>query len=338
MAMKSLSRMVATALMGAAALATSLVPALAADKVTFLTSWFAQAEHGGFYQALADGTYRRHGLDVTLVPGGPQVNNRMLLAAGKLDFYMGGNMVQAFAAVERNIPTVVVAALFQRDPQVLIAHPGESVETFADLKRLPTLFISQAGIATFWQWMKAAHGFRDEQVKPYTFNPQPFLADKRSAMQGYLTSEPYAIERASGIAPKVFLLADAGFDPYATTIEVTRATLAARPALVQRFVEASIIGWQNYLHGDGAAANALIKRHNPDMDDGKLAYAAAAMRRYGIVDSGDSLTLGIGAMTEQRMKAFFDSLVTASLARPETDWRRAFDPRFVNKGLIVRRP
>ncbi|MGL4287183.1 MAG: ABC transporter substrate-binding protein, partial [Phreatobacter sp.] len=288
---------------------------------------------GGFYQAVADGTYRRRGLDVTIVPGGPQVNNRLLLASGRLDFYMGGNMIQAFAAVDQNVPTTVVAALFQRDPQVLIAHPDQGIESFTDLKRLPTIFISQAGIATFWQWMKAEHGFRDDQLKPYTFNAQPFLADKRSAMQGYLTSEPYAIERSAGFAPKIFLLADSGFDPYATTIEINRSMLTERADTVQRFVEASIIGWYNYVYGDNTAANALIKRANPDMDDGKIGYAVARMRAHGIVDSGDSLALGIGALTEARVGSFFATMVKAGIVKPTLDWRRAFDPRFVNKGL-----
>ncbi|MBN8944465.1 MAG: ABC transporter substrate-binding protein [Rhizobiales bacterium] len=321
-----------------AGLTASALPARLAfgqgpERVSFGTNWVAQAEHGGFYQAVADGTYRRHGLDVTIVPGGPQVNNRLLLASGRLDFYMGGNMIQAFAAVDQNVPTTVVAALFQKDPQVLIAHPGQGMESFADLKRLPTLFISQAGVATFWQWMKAEHGFRDDQLKPYTFNAQPFLADKRSAMQGYLTSEPHAIERSAGFSPKVFLLADSGFDPYATTIEIHRAMLAERAATAQRFVEASIIGWYNYVYGDNAAANALIKRDNPDMDDGRIGYALARMREHGIVDSGDSLALGIGALTEARIGSFFATMVKAGIVRPNLDWRRAFDPRFVNKGL-----
>lgn len=322
-------------LVGLAA-AVPLSPALGRglEPVTFGTNWVAQAEHGGFYQAVADGTYRRHGLDVTLVPGGPQVNNRLKLAAGKLDFYMGGNMIQAFAAVEQNVPTVVVAALFQKDPQVLIAHPGQGIETFADLKRLPTIFVSQAGAATYWQWLKAEHGFRDEQLKPYTFNPQPFLADRQSAMQGYVTSEPHAIARAGGFRPNVFLLADAGFDPYATTIEIRRAMLAEREDTVKRFVEASIIGWQSFLGGDNRPAMALIKRDNPDMDDDRLGYATTALHDHGIVQTEATLTLGIGCMTEDRVRRFFEVMVKAGLARPTLDWRQSFDARFVNRGPL----
>src|SRR3954467_585300 len=249
------------------------------DKVSFGTNWVAQAEHGGFYQALADGTYRAHGLDVTIVPGGPNVNNRLLLPVGKLDFFMSANTLQSFDAVEQNIPTVTVAAMFQKEPQVLIAHPDAGVEKFEDLKRL-TLFVSKEGIVTYFQWLKADYGFDESKVKPYTFNAQPFLADKKSAMQGYVTSEPYAIETQGGFKPKIFLLADQGFDAYSTLIETRRELVEKKPDLVQRFVDASIVGWPNWLYGDNKAANAMIKRNNPEMTDELLAYSVGAMKRH----------------------------------------------------------
>src|SRR5262245_49093964 len=216
------------------------------DKVTFATNWVAQAEHGGFYQALVDGTYKKYGLDVTILPGGPNANHRLSLIAGRIEFYMSANTLQAFDAALQNIPTVSVAAIFQKEPQVLIAHPDQGIEKFEDLKKL-TLFISKEGVASYFQWMKRDFGFREEQVKPYTFNPQPFLADKRTAMQGYITSEPFAIEREARFKPKLFLLADQGFDSYSTLIETRRDLVEKNPALVQRFVDASIIGWYNYI-------------------------------------------------------------------------------------------
>src|SRR5262245_1528521 len=216
----------------------------ALDKVSFGTNWVAEAEHGGFYQALADGTYRNYGLDVTIVPGGPQVNNRILLPVGKLDFFMSANTLQAFDAVSQNVPTVVVAAMFQKDPQVLMVHPDQGIEDFTDLKRL-TLYISKEGIASYFQWLKADYGFRDAQVRPYMFNPQPFLADRQAAMQGYVSSEPYALEKFGRLRPKIFLLADYGFDSYSTLIETRRDLVEKRPEMVQRFVDASIIGWYN---------------------------------------------------------------------------------------------
>jgi NitT/TauT family transport system substrate-binding protein len=211
----------AVVLFTVAALTSS--PAAALDKVTFGTNWVAEGEHGGFYQALADGTYKKYGLDVTIVPGGPNANNRMLLLVDKLDFYLSANTLQGFDAVENNIPLVEIAALFQKDPQVLIAHPDQGIDTFEDLKKL-TLFISKEGVATYFQWLKTDYGFSDSQVKPYTFNPQPFLADKRSAMQGYVTSEPFVIEQQGKFEPKVFLLADEGFSGYSTLVE-TRGEL-----------------------------------------------------------------------------------------------------------------
>ena len=307
-----MARIAAILLILAAGLGAGLGPAAAHDPVRFGTNWVAEAEHGGFYQALADGTYDRYDLDVTIVPGGPNVNNRILLPVGKLDFFMSANTLQSFDAVEHNIPTVVVAASFQKDPQVLIAHPG--VEKFDDLKKL-TLFVSKEGMASYFQWLKKDYGFAESKVKPYTFNAQPFLADKNSAMQGYVTSEPYAIETQGDFTPKVFLLADHGFNAYSTLIETRRDLVEKQPDLVQRFVDASAIGWYHYLYGDSRPGNALIKKQNPEMTDALLAYSIAKMKQYGIVDSGDTLKLGIGAMTDARMKSFFDKMVRAGVVK-----------------------
>ena len=311
--------------------------AQALDKVSFGTNWVAEAEHGGFYQALADGTYKKYGLDVTIVPGGPNANNRILLPVGKIDFYMSANTLQAFDAVEQNVPTIEVASMFQKDPQVLIAHPDQNIKKLIDLKRL-TLFISKEGVATYFQWLKADFGFKEEQVKPYTFNPQPFLADKKSAMQGYVTSEPFAIEKQGNFKPKIFLLANEGFSSYSTLIETRRELVEKKPDLVQRFVDASIIGWYNYIYGDNKAANAIIKRENPEMSDDLLAYSVAKMKEYGIVDSGDSLSLGVGAMTDARMQDFFDKMVRAGVVKAGLDYRKSYTLKFVDKkvGLNLR--
>jgi NitT/TauT family transport system substrate-binding protein len=311
--------------------------AQALDKVSFGTNWVAEAEHGGFYQALADGTYKKYGLDVTIVPGGPNANNRILLPVGKIDFYMSANTLQAFDAVEQNVPTIEVASMFQKDPQVLIAHPDQNIKKLIDLKRL-TLFISKEGVATYFQWLKADFGFKEEQIKPYTFNPQPFLADKKSAMQGYVTSEPFAIEKQGNFKPKIFLLANEGFSSYSTLIETRRELVEKKPDLVQRFVDASIIGWYNYIYGDNKVANAIIKRENPEMPDDLLAYSVAKMKEYGIVDSGDSLSLGVGAMTDARMQDFFDKMVRAGVVKAGLDYRKSYTLKFVDKkvGLNLR--
>ena len=302
------------------------------DRVTFATNWVAQAEHGGFYQAVVDGTYKAHGLDVTIRPGGPNVNHRLLLASGRVDFAMTGNSLQSFEAVAQGVPTVAVAAIFQKDPQVLIAHPRRDIDRFEDLKGL-TLYISKEGLASFFQWMKHDFGFSERQVRPYTFNPQPFLADKRSAMQGYVTSEPFAIESQAGFKPKLFLLADQGFDAYSTLIETRHDVIETSPDLVQRFVDASIIGWMNYLYGDNSEANARIRRDNPEMTDAAIAYSIAQMKAFGIVDSGDTGKLGIGAMTDARMRAFFERMSRAGVVRADLDYRRSYTTRFVNRGI-----
>ena len=334
-------RMFARAVFLVAAAAGGNLPAAAqapdqmpADKVSFATNWVAEAEHGGFYQALADGTYRRYGLDVTIVPGGPQANNRLLLTAGRVDFYLSANTLQSFDAVAANVPTLAVAAMFQKDPQVLITHPGRDVNRPEDLRSL-TLYVSKEGMASYFQWLKAFYGLSEARVRPYTSNPQPFLADPRSAMQGYVTSEPFAIEKAAGEKPALLLLADWGFSSYSTLIETRRDLIADRPGVVQRFVDASIIGWYNYVYHDNGAANDLIRRQNPEMTDELLDWSVRQMRDYGIVDSGDAVEHGIGAMSEARIKEFYDRMVAAGVVKPDLDWRASFTPQFVNRGVGI---
>ncbi|GAA5077642.1 ABC transporter substrate-binding protein [Roseibacterium beibuensis] len=300
-------------------------------QVTFGTNWLAQAEHGGFYQAVADGTYAECGLEVEIVPGGPQVNNRALMLAGRLQFHMGGDMLQAFNAVSEDIPVVAVAAIFQKHPQVIIAHPG-AAESFEDLRDL-TLLIGDNGFASYYQWMIAAYGFTAEQRVPYTFNPAPFLADDTVGMQGYLSSEPYLVEREAGFTPEIFLIADAGYASYATTIETMQQTIDESPEVVACFVNGSILGWYNYLYGDNAAANELILADNPDMTQDKIDYAIAAMIDNGIVDSGDTLELGIGAMTDEVIGGFYEDMVEAGVLDEGVDWQASYTTQFVNQGL-----
>ena len=304
----------------------------ALDKISFGTNWVAEAEHGGFFQALADGTYKKYGLDVTIVPGGPNDNNRMRLIAGKLDFFMAANTLMSFDAAANDVPVVTVAAVFQKDPQVFLTHPESKVAKLEELKPL-TLFVSKEGISSYFQWLKSEYGFSEEKVKPYTFNSQPFLANRLSAMQGYVTSEPFAIEKAAKFKPGIILLADYGFNTYSTLIETRREFIDKKPDLVQRFVDASIVGWYNYLYGDNTPANAMIKKLNPEMTDDLLAYSVSKMKEYGIVDSGDTLRDGIGAMSDARVASFFDKMVRAGVVRRDIDFRKSYTLRFANKGV-----
>lgn len=316
------------------ALMAALAPARGQtlDKVSFGTNWVAEAEHGGFFQAVADGTYQKYGLDVTIVPGGPNSNNRMLLIAGKLDFFMSANTLQSFDAVTNKVPLVTVAAVFQKDPQVFLTHPEVKISKLEDLKPL-TLLVSKEGVASYFQWLKSEYGFSESRVKPYTFNSQPFIVNKQSAMQGYVTSEPYAVEKAAGFKPNVVLLADYGFNAYSTLIETRTEIVDKKPDLVQRFVDASMIGWYNYLYGDNTPGNAMIRKLNPEMTDELLKYSILKMKEYGIVDSGDTLKDGIGAMTDARVASFFDKMVRAGVVRRDIDYRQAYTLRFINKAV-----
>ncbi len=322
-----------TRLLIAAAAVAAAGPAAAQDltEASFGTNWVAQAEHGGYYQAVADGTYEACGLDVTIVPGGPQVNNRALMLAGKIDFSMGGNLLQAFSAVHEGIPLKVVAAHFQKEPQVILTHPG-AVESFEDLKSLDTLFLGDNGYQSYYQWMIEVYGFKPEQRKPYTFNPAPFIADPKSGQQGYITSEPFAVEREGGFKPDIYMLSDAGFSTYATTVETMQATIDETPEVVTCFVEGSAIGWANYLYGDPSAANEMIQADNPDMSDEQLAFSREAMKEYGIVDSGDALEHGIGGMTEATLRDFYDKMVAAGVAEEGLDLSKAYTLEFANSG------
>ena len=304
---------------------------MALDKVTFGTNWKAQAEHGGYYQAVADGTYAKHGLDVTVRQGGPQVNHSQLLAAGKIDFNMGGNLFGQFNYTQANVPMVTIAAIFQKEPQVLLAHPDTGVKELADLDD-KTFFISNDGRQTFWLWLKQVYGFTDDQVKPYTFNPAPFLADTNSVQQGYVTSEPFAIQQQGGFEPVVLMMADFGYDTYSTTIETSQKLVDENPDLVQRFVNATIEGWYNYLYGDNAKANELIKADNPEMTDEQIAFSIEALKKYGIVDSGDAWTMGIGAMTDARWESFFTKSVVWGVYPPDLPYKTGYTTKFVNQG------
>lgn len=306
----------------------------APDRVTFGLDWTAQAEYAGFYQAVATGIYARHGLEVTIRQGGPQVNQAQLMLAGRLDFNLTSNGFLALNLAREKLPFTTVAAMFQRDPAVLIAHPGQGNDSFEALRGKPIMIGADTRVG-WWNFLKARFGYTDAQIRPYTFNLQPFLADKRAVQQGYLGSEPYAIRTEAKIEPVVLLLADAGFDGYGALISTSNKLIAERPELVQRFLDASIEGWQSYLTGDPSPANALIKRDNPDQTDGLLAYGRAMLIERGIVDPGDSLKLGIGAMTEARWESFFRSVQAQGLYPADLEWRRAFTTQFVNKGPVL---
>ena len=303
--------------------------AQALDKVTFLTNWFAEAEHGGFYQAVAEGIYAKYGLDVKIGMGGPQVNVYQLLLGEKADFVMGYD-VATINAIEQDLPLITVAANFQSEPVGLIAHPD--VNKIEDLKSR-TLLIGQASETTYWPWLKAKYGFTEAQKRPYAYSVQQFLVDKNIAQQGYITSEPYAIEKG-GVKPKIFHLAKYGYPPYAQTVVTLNKTVKERPDVIKRFIEASALGWKSYLKNP-AAANALIKKDNPQMDDEQLAFSIAKLKEYGIVEGGDAKKLGLFTMTDARWKQTFEFMSKAGLVKPDVDVHKAYTLEFVKRVKVL---
>ncbi|HZK90204.1 MAG TPA: ABC transporter substrate-binding protein [Stellaceae bacterium] len=319
--------MLATAVLALAVVA--LATAARAESVSFGTDWKAEAEHGGYYQALATGIYKKYGLDVTLRQGGPQVNHAQLLAAGILDFNLASNSFAPLNFAQQNIPMVAVAALFQKDPSVLIAHPGAGDDSFEALKGKPIMISGDTRTGS-WLFLKQKFGYTDDQIRPYNFSVAPFLADPKAIQQGYLSSEPYTIEK-EGVQPVVLLIADAGYASYGSVIQTSLKLAHDKPDLVQRFVDASIEGWYSYLYGDPAPGNALIKKDNPEMNDALIAYGVGKIKEYGIVDSGDAKKDGIGAMTDARWREFYDTMSKAGLYPAGMDYKKAYTLQFVDK-------
>ena len=297
--------------------------ASAQDKVALLTSWYAQAEHGGFYQALATGLYKKQGLDVTIRMGGPQVNGMQLMMAGQADMHVGYDF-QVLKSLEQGLTPVTVATSFQHDLQGLLAH--DDVKSLADLKG-KTILVATAGRTSWWPWLKAKYGYTEEQVRPYTFNMQPFFADKSTAQQGYLSSEPLQAEK-NGVKARFFLFAHDGFPPYGTTIVATQRMVKERPSVVQRFVRASMEGWKSYI-ADPAPANQLIKKDNPNMTDEQIAYGIAKLKEHQLITGGDAAKMGIGVMTDERWRKTHEYMVSAALLKPDVDYKQAFTTQFV---------
>jgi NitT/TauT family transport system substrate-binding protein len=329
---KALGLLGGTAAVSLMSIPGARVSAQTLDKVSFQTNWRAQAEHGGYYQAAAAGIYKKYGIDAEIRMGGPQQNPSQMMLGGRVDMIMS-NGIEAINYVKENLPFLCIAAIFQKDPQVLISHPGVGNDTLADLKGKP-IFIGAASRTSYWPYLKAKFGFTDDQLRPYTFNMAPFLADKTVSQQGFLSSEPLVIMKA-GVNPVIHLLADSGYENYQTTLHVSRKMVDEKKDVVQRFVTATLEGWAEYMKGGPAieAANAVIKKENPEMDDEKIQYAIKVMNERGIVRSGDALKLGIGAMTDERWKRFYDIMASVDVFPKDLDVRNAYSLEFVNKGV-----
>jgi NitT/TauT family transport system substrate-binding protein len=303
-----------------------------ATPISFVTDWKAQAEHGGFYEAVAMGLYKKRGLDVHIIEGGPSVNVPQLLAGGAADFGIGSNCFISVNMVKQSVPIRAVMAVFQKDPQVLITHPRADVKSLADMKGKP-IMISDAATVAFWPWLRAKYGFTDTQIRRYTFNLAPFLVDPTAIQEGYLTSEPYTIERQGHFKPQLFLLADNGYPGYTNMVLVPQRWIDSNPRAVQAFVDATEEGWWNYVFVNPAPGNALIKAANPEMTDDLIVQAIAKMKSYGLVMGGGAGKLGVGAMTDATWKSFFDTMSAVGLYDKTLDYRKAYDLRFVNAGL-----
>ena len=297
-------------------------------RIRFATDGRADAGHGGFYQALASGAYARRGLNVQIVQGGPSVNVPQLLASGAVELGMGSNSFIPMNLVAQGAPVKAVAAFFQKDPQVLIAHPDPALNGIADLAGRPIL-LADASRDAFWVWVKARYGFTDDQVRPYDFTSAAFLADDRAVQQGSLTGEPYAIEKEAGFAPRVLLLADEGYPSYGCMVLAPDAFARDNAAALRAFLAASVEGWRDYMQGDSRAADALIRKDNPDMIQDMLDQARVRLRENAVVSGGDAALYGLGAMTQERWRDFYQVASEAGVYPQGLNWRDAFTTQYL---------
>jgi NitT/TauT family transport system substrate-binding protein len=305
----------------------------AEDRLTVGTNWLPDAERGGFYEADAEGLYRRHGLDVTIKPGGPQMNNPQLLAAGQLDIVMVTSAIEAFNYAHNDVPLVAVAAIYQRSPLILLAHRSANINSIADMRGKP-IMISALSRNGFWRWLKVKYDFTDSQIRPYTFNLINFMVNPEAIQQGFITYEPYAVSKQGG-DPKTFLLADSGFNDFGGLLLVRRETLEARPEVVHRFIQALSEGWRDFLFGDPAPGIALIKSQNTAITDDLIANSIKVIVDRGLIHSGDAEKFGIGAMTEDHWKTVYDEMSAAGIIEPGEYWHKAFDLSLVQSGLAL---
>jgi NitT/TauT family transport system substrate-binding protein len=305
-----------------------IVPARAATKVRLLTNWFAEAEHGGFYQAKATGLYEKAGLDVDIQMGGPQVNGMQLLGGGDADIILSYD-IQVLDSIAKGVPAVAIGAVNQFDLQGIMAHTD--VASLASLKGKKVL-VSSTAFSTFWPWLKLKYGFTDDQAGTYTFNLQPFYIDPTIAQQAYITAEPFEAQK-HGIKTKFFLFADDGYPPYSTTLVTTRPYMQKNPDVVAAFVKATMEGWKSYLTNP-APGNVLIKEANPKEEDDQIAYSIARFKAIKCVTGGDAATQGIGIMTEARWEKTRDFMVSSKMMKSDAPWKTAFTTQFV-KGLKI---
>lgn len=325
--------------MGAAALLAGSglsLPARAEDKVKvkFATDWLAQAAHGGYFQALADGTYEKMGLEVEISSGGPLVDTRPMLLSGEVDFLMSGNLLLPFEDIRNGRPLKIIAAHFQKDPQMMMAHKGV-YKNFADLANAPKILLGSQGMESYGKWMMKSKGFKEENVELYEYDMKPFFADTQLVQQGYAVSEPYEA-LAANVEIDSWLLADEGWNTYSCMVQTRDEVLAQKPDVVQKFIDASTIGWYNFLYGDPAVGMQAIIATNPDQSVARLTWEVEALRSLGIVDSGEAETAGIGAMNADRIKAFHDLCVTAGvLEAGSIDLAAVADFSYVNKGVGI---
>lgn len=289
----------------------------------------AGALHGGFYQAIATGAYERRGLNVEILAGPSGADIPALLAASAVELAIGRDSFLPMRLIAERAPVKAVAAFLQKDPVVLMAHPGQELEDLTVL-RGRRILMEPADQAGFWTWLRARFDLAADQAQAGApeDNLKAFRADPESVLIGRATDGASSlVAPAVGFAPLVLTPAEDGYPSYSSLVLAPNAFARDNAQALRDFIAASVEGWRDYVHGEGAKGDALIRRANPDLSQRRLDAARQTLRAEAMVDGGDAALYGLGTMTPERWQAFADQTQTAYSAPP--DWREAFTIQYL---------
>jgi NitT/TauT family transport system substrate-binding protein len=267
-------------------------------KITVQLDWIAEPEHGGLYQAQARGFFRDEGLDVTLIPGGPNAFVMPSVATGKADIGQADSTNTLLQQAE-GLPVVQFAAVFQDDPSGLLVNADSSVRTFEDLQG--KTIIARPEWA-FLKFLQKKYGLK-VNIVPQNFSVAAFLGNKEAIQQGYFIAEPYHIVKAGGKMPRFLSTWDAGFRAYAVLV-TNRKFAREHPAELRAFVRAYINGWRDYLEGDPAPAHEALKKANSANTDDFMMFSRKMIIDEKLVPGRDpnSSISRIGRLDPQRFE------------------------------------
>ena len=269
--------------------------AAAPVKIRFQTDWYPQPEHGGYYQALAKGYYAAEGLDVEILPGGPNAQVMASVAVGRADLGMT-NGDDVIVAIARGVPIKMVGAEMQRDPQGILFHAEHPLKSLQDLQGRTLM----AGSGSTWiEVMRKKLGV-EFTLLPLVGDLARFMNSTEFVQQCFVTNEPYfAKQRGANVG--ALLIASDTYEPYRVMF-ASQDFIAKHPEVVAKFVRASVHGWVDYLGGDPAPANKILAEKRSDLTPEFMAYSIKAMNEYKLVSGDPAKGEFAGQITAARLE------------------------------------